>query len=363
MARNDSQKVFLEPPRPHLTYWSYPFFGFFLGIAAGIVIGHPLSMVVRNFDDFMMNQASLDLGQAVVSGFSFHMWPMILLYALSGAIFGVLLGTAYQRLNQNRRRLVILHQEFEIQVATLRHHYKNLTIGIGGFSHRVISKLDEVTGMIANCNETACPQSNQINQTLIGLRADAAILGDTSQRLTDTLGREVRFLKALTTNCFTSEPQDLYPLLISSIKELKELRFPEKKIKVEINGQFPEKCRDSLIFPFDPYGMEVLVQNILSNAMKIGDFIQVRVADNGNQVVIEVEDNGPGLEVNKLKNQLLTPSDRPEAESTQLGLRVSLHLLDKCGGRLAVQSEPGEGATFAILLPKHPVSANYPKFA
>ncbi|MCK9376957.1 MAG: ATP-binding protein [Syntrophobacterales bacterium] len=356
MARNDPQKVFLEPPRPHITYWSYPFWGFFLGTVAGIIVGHPLSMVVRNFDEFMMNQAPLELGHAIIQGFSLHMWPMILLYALSGAIFGVVLGTAYQRLNQNRRRLVILHQEFEIQVATLRHHYKNLTIGIGGFTHRVISKLDEVTGRMANCQETACPYSNQIYQSLIGLRADAAILGDTSQRLTDTLGREVRFLKALTMNCFTLEPQDLYPIIISSIKELKELRFTEKTIKVEINGHSPEKCRDSLIFLFDPYAMEVLVQNILSNAMKIGDFIQVRVADNGDQIIIEVEDNGPGLEVNKLKGQLLTPSDRPEAESTQLGLRVSLQLLDKCGGRLAVQSEPGQGATFSILLPKPPGS-------
>jgi len=354
MAPDAPPKVFLEPPKPLIIYWSYPLWGFFLGTVAGIVVGHPLSMVVRNFDEFMMNQAPLDLGQAIILGFSPHMWPMILLYALSGAVFGVLLGTAYQSLNQNRRRLVILHQEFEIQVATLRHHYKNLTIGIGGFSHRVISKLDEVTGMLANCNENACPQSNQIYQTLIGLKADAAILGDTSQRLTDTLGREVRFLKALTTNCFTSEPQDLYPLLISSIKELQELRFPEKKIKIEINGQSPEECRDSLIFPFDPYSIEVLVQNILSNAMKIGDFIQVRVADKGEQVIIEVEDNGLGLEVNKLKCQLLTPSDRSEAESTQLGLRVSLHLLDKCGGRLAVQSEPGGGAIFSIYVPKHP---------
>ncbi|MFA5112547.1 MAG: hypothetical protein WC443_14140 [Desulfobaccales bacterium] len=50
-------------------------------------------------------------------------------------------------------------------------------------------------------------------------------------------------------------------------------------------------------------------------------------------------------------HSLLTPADRRE-ESTHLGLKVSLHLLAKCGGRLGAWSSPGFGATFILEFPK-----------
>lgn len=72
---------------------------------------------------------------------------------------------------------------------------------------------------------------------------------------------------------------------------------------------------------------------------------------------VAVRDNGPGLVVEELKQYLATPGDRREAESTHLGLKVTLHLLQKIGGRLAVQSQPGAGATFIIQVPQKPSSA------
>jgi len=58
------------------------------------------------------------------------------------------------------------------------------------------------------------------------------------------------------------------------------------------------------------------------------------------------------MDLEKLKLNLLTPGDRREAESTHLGLRVSLHLLEKSGGRLSAWSAPEAGAIFIIEIPK-----------
>jgi len=122
------------------------------------------------------------------------------------------------------------------------------------------------------------------------------------------------------------------------------LRFQEKEVKVEINGCPLEGCCPvGLVFPFEPYSMGVILQNILSNAMKFGDQVQIQVSDLGKWVRVEVQDNGPGLDVEKLKNQLLTPLDRRGGESTHLGLKVSLHLLAKIGGRLSARSAPARG--------------------
>jgi light-regulated signal transduction histidine kinase (bacteriophytochrome) len=52
------------------------------------------------------------------------------------------------------------------------------------------------------------------------------------------------------------------------------------------------------------------------------------------------------------KNQIRTSSDRREAESTLLGGKVTLQLLAKIDGHLAVESELGKGAIFTLTLPK-----------
>lgn len=61
----------------------------------------------------------------------------------------------------------------------------------------------------------------------------------------------------------------------------------------------------------------------------------------------------PGMEVDKLKHRILTPTDRRESESTHLGLKVSLHLIVKSGGRLSAWSKPGAGAIFFLEFPKY----------
>jgi len=48
----------------------------------------------------------------------------------------------------------------------------------------------------------------------------------------------------------------------------------------------------------------------------------------------------------------LVARDRRESGSTQLGLRVTLHLLEKCGGRLLVSSQPGAGSNFTLEFPR-----------
>jgi signal transduction histidine kinase len=248
-----------------------------------------------------------------------------------------------------------LHQEFEFQVATLRHHYKNLAIGIHGFSGRIKRKLAHLDETFCRClSQGNCPTYEELQPEFASLTRNFAIVEDAAQRLTHTLGEEVLFLKALTSDTLALTPRDFYPVLIHCIEELKGLRFRDKEIQVVINGCSFEECKCSLVFPFEPYTMEVILQNIIGNAMKYADRIQIRVEERDRKVAVEVADNGPGLEVGKLRQHLLVPGDRREAESSHLGIKVSLHLLEKYGGRLLVWSKPGTGAKFILEFPKHP---------
>ncbi len=346
--------VHLEPPRPPGPPLSYSFWGIILGGLAGVLVGHPVAMTVQAFHSYVYEGTPFPFGHVLRHSFMLEMWPMILLYLIAGATFGGVLGYIFQRLQENRRRLDNLHQEFEIQVATLRHHYKNLSIGIQGFSGRIRKKLDELVQHMETCHHSECPTYPAFRQDLEVLERNIVILEDASQRLSHTLSQELFFLKALTAGPLVPESHDFFPFLVSTVNGLLGLRFRDKDVQVEINGQPLADCRDSLTFYFEPYTMEVILQNILSNAMRYGDFLRIRVEEAGPLITVEVEDNGPGMDVVKLKEHLLTVSDRRETDSSHLGLRVSLHLLEKSRGQLYVRSRPGEGAAFILNFPKHP---------
>ena len=354
MNPQPGKAVLLEPSVVHRKIWTYPWIGLFLGALVSFLVLHPITMLVLETHYFIYYGTPLSLIPAFLHSFHGEMWPMMLLYSTLGALVGGVLGFVLKRLKENRLRLATLNQEFELQVATLRHHYKNLAIGIQGFAGRIKRKLGSMETHLLHCamGKEEVPTYDQARQECEALAQNVEILEEAAQRLTHTLGQELLFLKALTSESLAAAPRDLYPLLIHSIQDLMELRFRDKAVQVEMNGKPFSECQDSLVFPFDTYSMEVILQNILSNAMKYGDRLHIKVAEADSWVKVEVADNGPGFEMDWLKKHLLTVGASRERESTHLGLKVTLHLLEKCGGRLWAWSEPGAGAVFTIEVPK-----------
>lgn len=355
MNRETVNPVVLEAPIRRERTWLYPWIGLLFGVFLGIFIGHPLSMLIHNFHGWIDGKNPLEISGSLFHSFHLHMWPMMLIFSLFGAVVWGFIGFIFQRLREKHLRLNTLHQEFELQVATLRHHYKNLALGIHGFSGRIRRKLAHLDETFCQClAQGTCPTYDQLQPDFASLTHNFAILEEAAQRLMETLGQELLFLKALTSDTLKPVPSDFYPFLIHCIQDLQGLRFREKEVRVEVNGRSLEECQDSLVFPFEPYTMEVILQNIIGNAMKYGDLIQIRVNEKAGGMRVDVQDNGPGLDVEKLRSHLLIPGNQREAESTQLGLKVSIHLLAKGGGRLLAWSKPGAGAVFTIEIPKHP---------
>jgi signal transduction histidine kinase len=71
------------------------------------------------------------------------------------------------------------------------------------------------------------------------------------------------------------------------------------------------------------------------------------------KVEIRIEDNGDGMP-EELKEKIFQPffTTKPTGQGTGLGLSMSYDIITKVhGGQLSVESEPGEGATFIIVLP------------
>jgi signal transduction histidine kinase len=110
----------------------------------------------------------------------------------------------------------------------------------------------------------------------------------------------------------------------------------------------------------DPRALRQVVLNLLSNAAKFtpeGGKIVVRARREGQEAVrIEVEDSGIGIapadqeRIFEEFRQLDGSAERAYG-GVGLGLAVVRRLVDTLGARVDVKSEPGKGATFAVLLP------------
>jgi len=66
-------------------------------------------------------------------------------------------------------------------------------------------------------------------------------------------------------------------------------------------------------------------------------------------ITIAIEDNGPGIAPDQLKT-IFKPFHTTKQEGTGLGLYITKQLVEKCGGKIEVESELGNGAKFIVRL-------------
>jgi signal transduction histidine kinase len=105
---------------------------------------------------------------------------------------------------------------------------------------------------------------------------------------------------------------------------------------------------------------QVLI-NLLTNAldaMPDGGAVFVGTERQDNEVVISVRDTGPGI-APQHRERIFEPffTTKSGVSGTGLGLSVSLGIVERHGGTITVDSEPGAGATFLVRLPAGPLPA------
>jgi signal transduction histidine kinase len=103
-----------------------------------------------------------------------------------------------------------------------------------------------------------------------------------------------------------------------------------------------------------------VMANLLSNAVKhsaSGDSVRVSLDWSATHVRVRVRDRGPGIDP-QFRSRMFEKfsqadgSDRRAKGGTGLGLYISRMLIERMGGRIGVDSVPGEGASFSVELPR-----------
>jgi two-component system NtrC family sensor kinase len=132
-----------------------------------------------------------------------------------------------------------------------------------------------------------------------------------------------------------------------------ELNLHKIKFVREVKAELPR-------VRLDKGGMQQVLLNLFVNgiqAMENGGELKVTIGtvDGTGEIRIDVIDTGQGIAPEHL-GQIFDPffTTKKEGVGTGLGLSVSYNIVKKNGGRMEVQSRPGQGAWFSIFLPMTP---------
>jgi len=110
----------------------------------------------------------------------------------------------------------------------------------------------------------------------------------------------------------------------------------------------------------DPNEMEIIFNNLISNAVKYnkdGGMVMATIEDRGKDIVIKVSDTGIGILKADLEQIFedfvrIKNSQTKEITGSGLGLSITKKMVAQYNGTIAVDSISGEGSTFTIILPR-----------
>jgi signal transduction histidine kinase len=151
----------------------------------------------------------------------------------------------------------------------------------------------------------------------------------------------------------TVHPQRIHMnQLVYEVTGLLQLQITAKKISIETKNGIP-------VYAFADRDMaNLILRNLVTNAIKFtpqGGKIVVGVHQSVNAVEVYVQDSGMGIsreEMDKInQNIFYTTKGTGDEGGTGLGLMLCKEFLLKNGGRMMIESEPGNGSTFSFTLP------------
>ena len=196
------------------------------------------------------------------------------------------------------------------------------------------------------------------NYQLDGARRDqmVQVLHEESQRLSKLVERflSVERLSAGEME-LRLEPVELTSLLSSLLERLRPLATRKGVRVMEPNSAMPVEMEA------DPELLEFAVSNLVTNAVKYspsGTEVRVSWERNGETAGIHVADSGPGMAPEEARRVFerfyrtdsVEKSDNP---GFGLGLAIAREIAMHHGGEIRVESQPGVGSRFSILLPIH----------
>lgn len=153
----------------------------------------------------------------------------------------------------------------------------------------------------------------------------------------------------------TNETYNIYPLFDTVLSNVKKKINANVNLRTEISKNIPTELYG------DSVKLKQVITSILFNAAKYTKegYIELRATEivkyDVCRLIIEIEDSGKGMSVEKLNELLKSNSDLEDTDLLKLNnldvdLNLAFKIIRKLGGFINIKSEEEKGSTFTIVL-------------
>ena len=272
------------------------------------------------------------------------------------SILLLVLGSFY-KLREQRRFSAQLKREVQQRTSEIREmereqerllRLQSLGLLAGGIAHDFNNLLTTITGNVSLLeNEPELPPGSR------GAISDIAAASDKAAALASRL---LTFARG-------GSPIKEVVEIASVIRQ--SIRFGLLGSNVQAKIEIPAVLHDVEV---DVHQFSQVMSNLVINArqaMEGGGTVHLRAWNEPGPpagVVVELVDEGPGISPEVFQH-IFEPYFTTKRDGHGLGLATARSIIERHGGTLSAQSEPGRGTSFRIVLPASPQSAGRPRVA
>nr|WP_188560860.1 HAMP domain-containing sensor histidine kinase [Hymenobacter frigidus] len=194
----------------------------------------------------------------------------------------------------------------------------------------------------------------------------AALVGDVAEmlhlmeRATERFRRTIEQLTDVSRLQQAHAQTDTQALLAAVVEEVRLDLLP---LVQQTQAQLTVDVPATTSLPLSEKNLRSVVYNLLSNALKYrhpdrAPAVRLTYFRQDQHHVLRVQDNGLGFDVAEVKGKLFGMFQRlhTHVEGSGIGLYMVKKIVENSGGRIDVQSQPGEGTTFTVYFPVHPTA-------
>ena len=233
-------------------------------------------------------------------------------------------------------------EEINQKMQALAHHQRLETIGTmtASIAHDFNNLLTPIMGYSIMSMEMLPPDATDLQDNLLEIYDASVKAKDIVTRLAELTkkGKEENF-----------EELDIDEVVQSALK----VTLPAKPKNVEVKGNFNSEGNP---VKADRTQISQLVMNIVLNAYDAmreeGGTLLVSTRISGEEVVLRFKDNCCGMDTETV-SRIFDPfyTTKESGKGTGLGLAIVAQIVETHGGKIYVDSQPGEGTEFRIYIP------------
>ena len=235
-----------------------------------------------------------------------------------------------ERLKQQRE-----HLEIEIRDKTNKLIQAERLSAIGEISARLAHDLRNPLTVIKGTVEIIKAKNKKIDTEFSSKQIE--MMERAVSRMSNQIDEVLDFVKIQTLHATRNSLFETIGLSVTKIKKSADF-------SINVVG-------NNVQFVYDADKLEVVLDNVITNAVEAINEkgqIDIRVNDNSNEIVIEIEDSGTGVP-DELLTKIFEPLFTTKQRGTGLGLASCKRIIEQHGGSIHVKSKP---SMFIIKLPK-----------